>query len=181
MSKCVEMQLETIQSRIIKTEKINWKTLQFIQDEDFKEWINDGDKKLLQSILKYQFIDPFKVWEHEGKLYCLDGRHRFMDLDAIYKTDAYPMVPELLPATFIDCKDMKEAAELVLVYSSAYAKITQQGLFDFVSNFNLDVPSLKDMISIPEFSMERFSSWPRWPGKRQVSSPWCPTKKTKRS
>lgn len=147
---------QIIDSRVLKTELIKWRELQFIQQENFKEWVDNGSDKLIQSIVKYQFIDPFKVWEHEGKLYCLDGRHRFMDLDAIYKTDAYPMVPELLPATFIDCKDMKEAAELVLVYSSAYAKITQQGLFDFVSNFNLDVPSLKDMISIPEFSMERF-------------------------
>lgn len=147
---------QIIDSRVLKTELIKWRELQFIQQENFKEWVNNGSDKLIQSIVKYQFIDPFKVWEHEGILYCLDGRHRFMDLDAIYKTDAYPMVPELLPATFIDCKDMKEAAELVLVYSSAYAKITQQGLFDFVSNFNLDVPSLKDMISIPEFSMERF-------------------------
>ena len=65
-------------------------------------------------------------------------------------------IPEKLPATFIDCDSIDEAAELVLVYSSAYAKITQQGMFDFVSKFNLDVPSLRDRINIPEFSMERF-------------------------
>jgi hypothetical protein len=38
------------------------------------------ETKLLESILKYQFIDPFKVWHHEGVNYCLDGRHRFLDL-----------------------------------------------------------------------------------------------------
>jgi hypothetical protein len=37
-------------------------------------------EQLLESILKYQFIDPFKVWHHEGVNYCLDGRHRFLDL-----------------------------------------------------------------------------------------------------
>jgi hypothetical protein len=46
---------------------------------------------------------------------------------------------------------MKEAAELVLVYSSNYAKITQQGLLDFVQNFDLDFPDLKNMMNIPEF------------------------------
>lgn len=145
---------KVIQSKVIKTEPIAWKDLVFIQQEEFKEWLPFGDEKLQNSLLKYQFIDPFKVWENEGKLYCLDGRHRFLDLKEIQSKGLD--VPELLPATFIDCKNIKEAAELVLVYSSAYAKITQQGLFDFVSNFNLDLPSIKDTINIPEFSMERY-------------------------
>lgn len=148
------MEANTINSRIIKTELIKWRELQFIQQPDFKEWVNNGDTKLIESILKYQFIAPFMVWENDSVLFCLDGFHRTLDLDAVSKmgTD----VPELLPATFVDCQSMEEAAELVLVYSSAYAKITQQGLFDFVSKFNLDLPTLKSTINIPEFSMERF-------------------------
>ena len=143
-----------IKNRVLKTELIDWKSLEFIQDENFKEWIDDGDKKLLESILKYQFADPFKVWENEGTIYCLDGKHRFLDLKHLQEIGVN--IPEQLPATFIDCESIEEAAELVLVYSSAYAKITQQGMFDFVSKFNLDVPSLRDRINIPEFSMERF-------------------------
>lgn len=143
------MTSQTIASRIIKTEPINWRELQFIQQENFKEWVNNGAEKLVESILKYQFIDPFKVWHYEGINYCLDGRHRFLDLEAVLKSGKD--VPEQLPATFIDCTNMKEAAELVLVYSSAYAKITQQGLLDFVMHFNLDFPDMQNMMSIPEF------------------------------
>lgn len=148
------MNTNTINSRVIGTSLINWRELQFIQQENFKEWINDGDAKLIESILKYQFIDPFKVWESEGVLYCLDGKHRFLDLLKV--SELGHDVPDLLNATFIQCENLQEAAELVLVYSSAYAKITQQGLYDFVSNFNLDIPTLKDVINIPEFSMQRF-------------------------
>ena len=138
-----------INSRIIKLEPINWKELQFIQQEDFKEWLPNGDKKLIESLLKYQFADPFKVWHYNGINYCLDGRHRFLDLKSV--AESGHEVPDMLPATFIDCKDMKEAAELVLVYSSAYAKITQQGLLDFVKNFDLDFPDIASLINIPEF------------------------------
>jgi len=148
------MEATTINSRIIKTELIKWRDLEFIQQENFKEWINDGDTKLIESILKYQFVDAFKVWEHDGKLFCLDGKHRFLDL--IKVSELGHNVPDELPATFVDCENMESAAELVLVYSSAYAKITQQGLFDFVSKFNLDIPTLNDVINIPEFSMQRF-------------------------
>lgn len=147
--------MEVLQSRIIKTAKVKWKDLQFIQQENFKQWVENGDKRLYNSILKYQFIDPFKVWEHDGKLYCLDGKHRYLDL--LQVDELYPnAVPELLDATFINCKDMKEAAEMVLVYSSAYANITQQGLFDFVSAYDISFPELKDVVSIPNFSEERF-------------------------
>lgn len=143
------MSQPVINSRIIKLEPIKWLELQFIQQEDFKEWLPNGDKKLIESLLKYQFADPFKVWQHNGINYCLDGRHRFLDLKSVAENGH--AVPEMLPATFIDCKDMKEAAELVLVYSSAYAKITQQGLLDFVKNFDLDFPDMQAIMNIPEF------------------------------
>jgi hypothetical protein len=71
---------QTIQSRIIKTDLIKWRELKFIQQENFKEWVTNGSEKLIESILKYQFIAPFMVWQHDGVNYCLDGRHRFMDL-----------------------------------------------------------------------------------------------------
>ena len=145
---------KVIQSKVLKTESIAWNNLEFIQQEDFKEWFPSGDEKLRESLLKFQFVDPFKVWEHEGTLYCLDGRHRYLDLKHIQ--DQGIEVPALLPGTFIDCADLKEAASLVLVYSSAYAKITQQGLFDFVNKFQLELPELKNSINIPEFSMERY-------------------------
>lgn len=77
------MNQPVINSRIIKLEPINWKELQFIQQEDFKEWLPNGDKKLIESLLKYQFADPFKVWHYNGINYCLDGRHRFLDLKSV--------------------------------------------------------------------------------------------------
>lgn len=144
-----DMSEQIIESRIIKTELVNWRELKFIQQDDFKEWLPNGNKKLLESLLKYQFIAPFMVWENEGILYCLDGRHRCLDLSEAVELGAN--VPDMLPATFIDCSNMKEAAELVLVYSSAYARITQQGLLDFVKNFDLDFPDLQAMMNIPEF------------------------------
>lgn len=142
------------QSRVIETKEINWQELQFVQQENFKEWIQDGDMKLMESLLKYQFIDPFKVWESEGIVYCLDGRHRYLDLIKVKESGL--TVPDMLPATFIACRDIKEAAELVLVYSSAYAKITHQGLYDFVQNYNLDIPELKSVLNVPDFSFDRF-------------------------
>lgn len=143
-----------LQSRIIRTEKIRWKELRFVQQDDFKEWFDSGNDKLIQSLLRYQFVDPFKVWEAEpGVIYCLDGMHRYKDL-AMLETMGVE-VPEELPATFIHCEDLNDAAQLVLVYSSIYAKITQDGLHDFMSQYKIDLSDVQSSISIPEFSMDR--------------------------
>jgi len=145
---------QSLSSRIVKTENIRWKELKFVQQEEFKEWFDSGDEKLQKSLLKYQFVDPFKVWQAgPDEMYCLDGFHRYQDLAALERSGI--TVPEELPATFIDCEDINDAAQLVLVYSSIYAKITQVGLHDFISKYNLDIIQMSDTINIPEFSMDR--------------------------
>lgn len=40
------MSEQIIESRIIKTELVNWRELKFIQQDDFKEWLPNGNKKL---------------------------------------------------------------------------------------------------------------------------------------
>ncbi len=150
------MHKDLISTRVLKTELIEWKKLKFIQDDNFKEWIGNGGEKLLQSILKYQFIDPFKVWQCNEDIYCLDGKHRTIDLKIVEESGIE--VPALLPATFIDCNDIKEAAELVLVYSSAYARVTNDGLISFLQKFDLSFPDIKETLAISDFDMIKFES-----------------------
>lgn len=142
---------QSIISKVVNTTLIKWRDLQFIQQEDFKEWIDTGDKKLLESLLKYNFIDPFKVWKEGDVLWCLDGYHRYLDLQELIKAGID--VPEELPATFIECAGKKEAAELVLVYSSIYARISQQGMYEFINNYDIDLSSIQDTLEIPQFDM----------------------------
>ncbi|MBK7885490.1 MAG: hypothetical protein IPJ81_18125 [Chitinophagaceae bacterium] len=152
-----QAQIPSLKSRIIKTQAIKWRELQFIQKDNFKEWVAAGDEKLKQSLIKYQFVDPFKVWENDGILYCLDGYHRYKDLEKLSTSGVE--VPELLPATFIGCTDIKEAAELVLVYSSAYARITQHGLYDFINDKEIDFHDIQELIDLPGLSLEMMDDW----------------------
>lgn len=158
-----------INSRVIETKNIDWQSLQFIQDDNFKEWVSDGDAKLMQSIVKYQFVDPFKVWNDGTTLYCLDGKHRWLDLKKAKESGEE--VPDLLPATFIDCVNMKEAAELVLVYSSAYAKITEKGLLDYFEKYDLSFPELKDVFSLSDLDMVEFESSLKEMAETDLTSP----------
>lgn len=146
------MSEKSIGVRVIKSQLIEWKVMQFIQTDTFKVWANNGEEKLTNSLLKYQFVDPFKVWENDGVVYCLDGKHRFEDLISLSKTGI--KIPNLLPAVFIDCADKIEAAELVLVYSSNYAKITADGMFAFIKDNNIPFEPLKDLIDLPGLDLD---------------------------
>jgi hypothetical protein len=55
----------------------------------------------------------------------------------------------MLPATFVS--EHERSCGTGSCLPSNYAKITQQGLLDFVQNFDLDFPDLKNMMNIPEF------------------------------
>jgi hypothetical protein len=149
-------QPKPLKSRILRTELANWREFQFIQQEDFKELPKEAKDKLKASILSNNFTQPFYVWQDEttGIIYCLDGKHRTMILEEL-STEGHD-IPYLLPATFVQCEDKKEAARLVLVYSSIYAKIRQQGLFDFLEQYDLNFVEVKETIDLPEFSMDRF-------------------------
>jgi hypothetical protein len=137
-----------VKSRILKTESVEWKKLHFIQQEGFKDFSAKDRARLKQSILNNDFIQPFYVWEApDGIIYCLDGFHRVADLKEIESENI--RVPYKLPAVFVACRDIEEAAKLVLLYSSQYARINKEGFDAFMEQYSLDEELLKMQISIP--------------------------------
>jgi DNA modification methylase len=146
--------MSQIESRILKTENIEWQAASWLQNSNLKELSNESVEKLKSSIKNNSFVMPFHVWQEGDVIWILDGHHRQKALQLL--KDEGHEIPELLPATFISCENIKEASKLVLIYTSQYAKITQQGLFDFLEKFDLDLADMKFEIDIPEFSMPRF-------------------------
>lgn len=166
----------SLSKRILKTEDILWRELEFIQQETLKELSPEDDLRLEYSILTNGFINPFFIWEdpETGKRYSIDGKHRHGKISQIAASDPATLaarhkvsvekvqsdwwweIPDMLPATFIRCANIQDAANLVLIFSAWYAKITQQGLFDFVGMYDLDYDKIKAQVAFPEFSVDRF-------------------------
>lgn len=148
-------QKKSLRSKVIETKNINWRELQFIQHKGFKELTDLARHKLKGSLIDNEFIQPFYVWQDpDGMIHCLDGFHRNLLLEELI-TEGYN-VPYELPATFIEVENKKEAAKMVLVFSSAYAKVLQQGLHDFITENDLYWMDLKGQVDIPDFSVDRF-------------------------
>lgn len=145
-----------IEDKIVRTGKVNWRQFKFLQKESFKEISKKQMDKLKASILSNDFIETFKCWQSGGKVYCLDGYHRCLALSEL-AAEGY-QVPDEFTANFIQCKDMKDAAKKVLIYSSIYASVTDEGLYEFSHDFNLNFEEIKFEIDIPKLDLDRYEA-----------------------
>lgn len=145
----------TLTSRIAGTTHVSWRELKFIQQENFKEWTVSEKEKLKNSLKQNQFADPFKVWKNGNDYYCLDGKHRTLAL-AELEADGV-RVPATLPALLINCTDAADAAKMVLLYSSMYARITGDGLTEFIKLYDLQADELLSEMNLPELDMSTLS------------------------
>jgi len=162
-------------------EPVRWKDFQFIQEIDlqdfdeatrerlsanfdvkdgkvdiaFKEFDEQAKNKVKASIKENSFVQSFKVWQSpEGIIYCLDGFHRCLVLRELEQDGI--QVPEEFFGEFIECKDKVEAAKLVLVYSSVYARVSQQGLNAFLMAYEIDYLDVASQIDLADFNHARY-------------------------
>jgi len=145
-----------IQNRIVKTGQVEWRKLEWFQPQNLKQISKEKFDKLKQSIKANSFLQPFNVWDENGKIWILDGHHRKRAMEELEK-EGYA-IPETLPANFIDCKSRRDAAKLVIVYSSIYADVTKQGLTDFITTEGLDLGDLSLEVDLPKLDLGTFGS-----------------------
>jgi ParB-like nuclease domain len=120
---------------------------------DLKELNEVNFEKLKQSILKHGITFPFFVWQNDGENYILDGTQR----DRVLKRmagDGYGVPP--LPCALIEAKNRKEAAEKILLISSQYGRVTDEGLYEFLSTNDLDFGELEPLLELPALDLDEF-------------------------
>ena len=101
-------------------------------------------------------MESFKIWQKNSDLFCLDGFHRCKILEEIEK-EGYK-VPKLMPADFLECKNKKEASKLVLIFSSIYARMNDEGLYQFLHEQELNFDDFKLEIDLPDFNLDRYEA-----------------------
>ena len=126
--------------KILKHEKIRWREAKWIQPEDFKEIKPESLEKLKKSIKNNGFIQPFNVWENDGKINILDGHHRKMALEQLECEGVD--IPDLLNANFIECSSYKEAVKYVFLYSSTYATATKESSKAFLDLADIKIEEI---------------------------------------
>jgi len=144
--------MKTIAIRCTAAVNLDLANLTPLQGE-LKELTGANFEKLKQSILKHGITFPFFVWQSDDKNYILDGTQRDRVLKRMAE-EAYQVPP--LPCALIEAKNRKEAAEKILLISSQYGHVTDEGLYEFLSTNDLDFGELEPLLELPALDLDEF-------------------------
>ena len=61
-----------------------------------------------------------------------------------------------LPCALIEAKDRKEAAEKILLISSQYGKLSDDSLYEFLNNNEIDFSDMEDLLELPDLDLDDF-------------------------
>ena len=125
---------------------IDWKNLEWLQTADLKEISEVNLEKLKSSLKRNGFIQPFNIWwdSEREQYYILDGHHRRKAMLELEK-EGIQDFNCLLPANVIECKDRDEAVKYLLLYSSNYAIMSEDGLGKFLALEGISVSELEEI------------------------------------
>jgi len=121
---------------------IDYRKLKHFQGE-LKFLSKDNYNKLLLSIEKNGFFVPMFIWFSEGEAYVLDAHQRLRVLNN--EGIEFDNTGFEVPYVEIEAKDKKEAASKLLVLSSQYGTITQEGIDEFIATFELPEMEIKEL------------------------------------
>ena len=117
---------------------IDYRTLKEFQG-NLKDLTKQNYAKLKKSLEEFGFIVPMFLWKHEGEWKILDAHQR---VRVLIKENAEPYE---LPYIEIEAADETDAKKKLLVISSQYGHLTQEGLDAFA--FDIDDTWIKDTIN----------------------------------
>lgn len=118
---------------------------------DLKEMSEANAGKLRASILKYGWVAPVFVW---GGDYILDGHGSLLVLGELLK-EGYTIGD--LPVVDIEARTKKEAAEILLAINSKYQTITDEGLYRFMHEMELELDDLS-IFELPDIDLKDFEA-----------------------
>jgi len=130
---------------------------ELLQPEDLEEFQGDLKKhtpaerrKLKDEIKQLGFTAPLFLWynttEGTKTTKILDGHQRLGAVTELLE-EGYTIADESgntgIPVIYIKAATQTEAADILLGYNTAFAKISTDGLVAFAQQFNLDLEKLK--------------------------------------
>lgn len=136
-----QMQIENLDYRQLKPLQGNLKSL---SDTNYK--------KLKKSFKEKGLFVPMFVWRHDDEMWLMDGhgRERLFEREKAIFVDAKGNETYKVPCLVIDAKHLKDAKEKLLLITSQFQTMTQEGLDEFA--FDLDDSWLKDTTAFDAIS-----------------------------
>lgn len=121
-------------------------TLKVLSDESYQ--------RLRTSILTLGFSFPVQAWRHKGKVHILDAHQRISVLKRLRDEEGFAVPP--LPVSWVQATSRGEAAKKLLAATSQYGEVTNEGLFEFMRAYKIDIPDVMTSFRFPEIDLKAF-------------------------
>lgn len=112
--------------------------------------------KLKTSLLAHGFAFPFYVWKDRSTNWILDGHQRDVTLREIAQ-ERDVRLPKKYPVVFVQARNKTEACKLLLLASSQYGEITDEGLYEYINFNDLNMADLRLEVSFDAIDFEKFT------------------------
>src|SRR3990167_4059292 len=129
-----------------KLPAIDYRTLEPLQ-KNLKDLSKENYLRLKKSLLDFGFIVPLVIWKNDGRNWVVDAHQRLR----VLRSES--VEPYELPYVEIEAQDEREAKKKLLVISSQYGHLTQEGLDEFA--FDLDDSWLKETVNFDALNFEK--------------------------
>lgn len=108
---------------------------------NLKDLTDKNYGKLKKSLVKHGFFVPMFVWNDNGTPRLVDGHQRLH----VCEREGWNIN---VPVVYIEAANRQEAKEKLLVISSQYGRITQEGY----DEFTFDLPDIGDIVNFDALS-----------------------------
>ncbi len=121
---------------------------------NLKTLSEEAYQRLRLSILNLGFSFPVFVWKQAKKMFVIDAHQRLTAVKRMRDEEGYVIPP--LPAVWVEAASREEAARKLLAATAQFGEITGQGLYDFMQEFKIDMPTLETQLQFPEIDFPKF-------------------------
>lgn len=116
--------------------------------------LSKANYEKLKMQLEKGYSFPIAIWKApDGLNYILDGHQRLRTLSRM-RSEGW-VVP-LLPVSYTEAQSYKEAKEKLLAAASQFGTVESQGLYEFLSDANLDIDEIVKATAFPEINFDDF-------------------------
>lgn len=122
---------------------------------ELKELTVQRYEQLKKSILTLGFSFPENVWldPQTSKWMCLDGHQRLRTIKKMIE-EGYSC--ESLPCSIVHADNQKQAKRKLLAAASQFGAVTGAGLYEFMSEADMDFKELTENFNFPEIDFPKF-------------------------
>lgn len=118
-------------------------------------------EKLRNQIIKEGFTEPLTVWWGKNKVG--NGHQRLRVVKQMIEDEGFIMQDQEgnetkeLPVSLVAAKNEKEFARKVLGLASQYGEVDAQGLYEYMSTWDIDMEELADEFNMSGIDMDKFA------------------------